>query len=198
MLRHFDALYGYLQNPAPFSPFGAVGAGDASYYATSWSLVRWMIDQYATTEAAFLTQLIQSPQVGIANLETRTGRPWEEMLGEWALSLYTDDYPGVTFANTRLRFPTWNLRDEFRGLCGDFGPCINPNSTRQDYPVAFPLAPRIVTFGSFSDAVASLNGASFASWIVGGTQLAPQIIDLRGANGGDPPAQLRLAIVRIQ
>ena len=198
MLRHFDALYGYLQNPSPYTPLGRISAGDASFYGTSWSVVRWMIDHYATSEATFLSQLIQSSQSGIANLEARAGRPWEEMLGEWALTLYTDDYPGVTFTNPRLRFPTWNLRDQFRGLCSDFGPCTNPNSASQNYPVAFPLAPRIVTFGAFSDAVASLNAASFASWIVAGVQSAPQILDLRGANGGDPPLQLRLAIVRIQ
>lgn len=198
MLRHLDALYRYLQAPEPYSLLGRVSPSDGSFYATSWSLVRWVIDHYATAEPAFLMGMVQSSQYGIANLEARTtGHLWEELVGEWALSLYTDDYPGVSFANARLQFPTWNLRDEFLGMCGDFGPCTNPSNSSTSYPVAFPLAPRARSFGTLSDQVTGLNGASFTSWLLSGTQSAPQLIELRGVSGGDAPAQLRLAIVRL-
>lgn len=198
MLRHFDALYQYLQSPEPYTVIGRVAATDATFYATSWSLVRWMVDHYATSEAAFLLQLVQAGQSGVPNLEARTGKAWEEMFGEWALTLFTDDYPGVTFANTRLRFPSWNLRDEFRGLCVDFGPCQNPANVQNFYPLAFPLVPRAVSFGAFSETVSFLNAASFATWLLSGSQSAPQLIDVRSTGGGEPPSQLRIAIVRIQ
>jgi len=200
MRRHFDALYQYLQSPEPYSVIGRVAPSDATFYATSWSIVRWMIDHYATSEAAFLSQLVQSGQAGVANLEARVGggHPWEEMFGEWALTMFTDDYPGVTFANTRLRFPSWNLRSEFRGLCEDYGPCKNPANTYNWYPLAFPLTPRPLAFGNFSDTVNFLNAASFSTWLLSGTQLAPQLIEVRSTGGGDPPSQLRIAIVRIQ
>ena len=198
MLRHFDELYVYLQNPDPYTMLGRTGFGYDPFYGVAWSMVRWAIDHYATAEAAFLTQMVQSSQTGIANIEARTGRPWEEMLGEWTLALFTDDYPGVTFANAHLRFPTWNIRDEFNGLCGDLGPCVNPANVSSLYPVAYPLAPRNRTFGAFSDAVTFLSAGSFSSWLLSGAQSAPQVLELKGALGGDPPAQLRIAIVRVQ
>ncbi|MHB0963943.1 MAG: Ig-like domain-containing protein [Gemmatimonadaceae bacterium] len=199
MLRHFDALYQYLQSPEPYTVLGRVGAGDATFYGTAWSVARWMMDHYATSEAAFLSGLVQSTKSGVANLEARvTGPVWEQMFGEWALALYTDDYPGVTFANARLQFPSWNLRDQFLGLCNDFGPCVNPLNPGTVYPVAYPFAPRPVSFGAFSTTIGALNAGSFSSWLMSGTQATPQLLDLRGANGGEPPGQLRLAIVRVQ
>lgn len=199
MLRHFDALYQYLQSPEPYTVLGRVGAGDATFYGTAWSVARWMMDHYATSEATFLSGLVQSTKSGVANLEARvTGPVWEEMFGEWALALFTDDYPGVTFANARMQFPSWNLRDQFRGLCNDFGPCVNPLNPGTVYPVAYPFAPRPVSFGAFSTTVSALNAGTFSSWLLSGAQASPQLLDLRGANGGEPPGQLRLAIVRVQ
>ncbi|MDP1891953.1 MAG: hypothetical protein Q8K55_13750, partial [Gemmatimonadaceae bacterium] len=199
MLRHFDALYQYLQSPEPYTVLGRVGFGDATIYGTSWSVARWMMDHYATSESAFLSGLVQSTKSGVANLEARVpGHVWEEMFGEWALALFTDDYPGVTFANARLQFPSWNLRDQFRGLCNDFGPCANPLNPATVYPVAYPFAPRPVSFGAFTTTVNALNAGTFSSWLVSGGQTAAQLLDLRGATGGEPPGQLRLAIVRVQ
>lgn len=200
MLRHFDALYQYLQTPEPYSVIGRVAPSDATFYATSWSIVRWMIDHYAASEATFLSQLVQTGQSGVANLEARVGpgHPWEEMFGEWALTMYTDDYPGVTFSNARLQFPSWNLRNEFRGLCDDFGTCLNAANPQNFYPLAFPLAPHPLPFGAFSETVNFLNAASFSSWLLSGSQPAPQLIEVRATGGGEPPAQLRIAIVRLQ
>jgi hypothetical protein len=199
MLRHFDALYQYLESPESHTVLGRTGPGDATFYGTAWSVVRWMIDHFATSESAFLTGLVQSTRSGVANLEARVaGRTWEEMLGEWALMLYADDYPGVAFANPRLQFPSWNLRDQFLGLCGDKGPCINPSNPSNVYPVAFPYAPRATSFGAFSTSVNSLGAGTFTSWLLSGTQSAPQLLDLRGAFGGEAPGQLRIAILRVE
>ncbi len=198
MLRHLDALYQFLQTPEPYSVLGKVASGDATYYATAWSIVRWMVDHYATSEPAFLSAMVQGPQVGIASLEARTGRPWEEMFGEWALALYADDYPGLTFTNPRLKFPSWNLRDEFRGMCVDFGPCQNSANVQNFYPVEFPMTPRSLPFGTFADTVNVLNAASFTMRSLNGTQTAPQLVELRGIGVGDPPSQLRIAILRLQ
>ncbi|MDP1889519.1 MAG: Ig-like domain-containing protein, partial [Gemmatimonadaceae bacterium] len=88
MLRHFDALYQYLQSPEPYTVLGRVGFGDATFYGTAWSVARWMMDHYATSESVFLSQLVQSTKSGVANLEARVpGHVWEEMFGEWALAL---------------------------------------------------------------------------------------------------------------
>ncbi|MBI2407393.1 MAG: Ig-like domain-containing protein [Gemmatimonadetes bacterium] len=198
MLRHFDNLYQYLQAPDIYTMLGRSGFADATFYGTSWSMVRWMMDQYATTEPAFLSALVQSTRSGVANLEARVpGHPWEEMFGEWALSLYTDDYPGVTFANSRLQVPSWNMRDEFAGLCADLGAC-GSGSLGSVYPVAYPFEPRRVNFGTFSTTVGPMQAGTFSSWYLNGAQAAPQLLDLRGAFGSELPSQLRIAIVRVQ
>jgi len=197
MVRHFDALYQYLQSPEPYSPLGPISPTDATFYGTAWSVVRWMIDHYATNESTFLSQLVQSNKTGIANLEAQAnGHPWDEMLGEWALMLYADDYPGVTWANSRLRMLSWNTRDQYQGLCNDRGPCAG--TSFNVYPLAYPFVPRATNFGTFSTTVTSLTAGSFTSWYLSGTPSATQLLDLRGANGGEPPGQLRLAILRVQ
>lgn len=199
MLRHFDGVYQYLQSPEPYTVFGRTGAGDITFYGTAWSVVRWMMDHFATSESAFLSGLVQSTRAGVANLEARvSGRTWEEMFGEWALMLYADDYPGVTFANTRLQLPSWNLRDQFLGLCNDRGPCLNPSNPSSLYPLAYPFRPRARAFGSFSTTVEALGAGTFTGWLLSGTQTAPQLLDLRGAFGGEAPGQLRVAILRLQ
>lgn len=199
MLRHFDALYQYLQSPEAFAILGRVFPSDATFYGTSWSVVRWMMDQYATSEATFMSGLVQSTRSGVANLESRiSGHLWEEMLGEWALAQYTDDYPGVTFANSRLQFPSWNLRDQYLGLCTDLGGCGTSGSLSTIYPVAYPFVPRRTSFGAFSTNVNGLPAGSFTSWLLEGTQAGTQLLDLRGSSVGEPPSQLRLAIVRIK
>jgi len=201
MIRHFDALYQYLRSPEPYTVLGWVSGSDGTFYATAWSMVRWMMDQYASTpsaESAFLKALVQTTSVGVANLEARVpSHPWEEMFGEWALALYADDFPGVSFANPRLQFRSWNLRDVFLGMCSDRGLCA-AGGTSTLYPVAFPLAPHAVSFGEFSQPVDFLNSGTFTSWLLSGPQSAPQLLELKGAAGGEPPAQLRLAIVRLQ
>ncbi|MHB1312902.1 MAG: Ig-like domain-containing protein [Gemmatimonadaceae bacterium] len=198
MLRHFDALYQYLQGPEQYSVVGRVAPGDATFYATAWSIVRWAIDHYATSEASFLSAMVQGAPVGVASLEARTGTSWEEMFGAWALTLYADDYPGVTFADPRLGFPTWNLRDEFRGMCIDFGPCQNSANVQNVYPLEFPLTPRPLAFGTFADTVNFLNAATFTMRSLNGTQTVPQLLEVRGIGVGDPPPQLRIAILRVQ
>lgn len=199
MLRHFDAMYQYLQTPDLYTPLGRTTPADATFYGTSWSIVRWMMDQYATSESAFLSALVQSTRSGVANLESRvSGHVWEEMLGEWALALFADDYPGVTFANARLQFPSWNMRDEYLGLCTDLGSCGGLGNLGSIYPVAYPFAPRQRAFGAFSTTVTALPAGTFTSWYLSGAQTAPQLLDVRGANGGEAPGQLRVAILRVK
>jgi len=199
MLRHFDGVYQYLQFPELYTVLSRTGPADITFYGTAWSVVRWMMDHFATSESAFLSALVQSTRSGVANLEARvTGRTWEEMFGEWALMLYADDYPGVTFANARLQLPSWNLRDQFLGLCGDRGPCLNPSNPSSLYPLAYPFRPRARAFGTFSTSVEALGAGTFTSWLISGTQTAPQLLDLRGAFGGEAPGQLRVAILRVQ
>jgi hypothetical protein len=177
---------------------GRTYATDFTFYASAWSVERWANDLFAATEGQFLKDWTLSSVTGVANLEARTGQSWEQSLGEWSLAMFVDDLPGFTPANPHLRFLSWNLHDLWLGMCTDLGPCANANNTSQLYPSSNPFNPYAVTFGNFSVNLTTLAGGAFAMFDLSGLQSAKQLIELRSVNGNDPPATVRIAIVRIQ
>lgn len=198
MLRHFDALYTYLGSPELVSMLGRAYAQDFTFYASAWSMQRWANDLFASSESQFLKDWTLSPVTGVANFEARTGQSWEQSLGEWSLAMFVDDLPNFTPTNPHLRFLSWNLRDMWLGMCQDLGPCSDPNNPTQIYPANTPFNPRQVSYGNFSVNLTTLEGGAFAMFNLSGVQSAKQLIELRSPNGGDPPATVRIAIVRIQ
>ncbi len=199
MLRHFDGLYSYLESPEIVSMLGRTFASDFTFYASAWSVERWANDIFSSSEAQFLRDWTLSSVTGVANLEARTGVSWEQMLGEWSLAMYVDDFPGFTAANPHLQFPSWNMHDIWLGMCSDFGPCVNPNNVSTPYyPSSSPFNPHFVTYGNFSVNVTTLEGGAFSIFDLSGLQLSKQLIEVKSPNGGDPPATVRIAIVRVQ
>ena len=193
--RHLGegGLYDFLSGNESHSMLGAkVGESEGSYYGSAWSFVRWTLDTHQIDEAGFLTSLVHSSQSGVANITTRLGRPWEEILGEWSLAMYLDDYPGFTPSNARIRFPSWNLRSIYQGLHDDF--C---SSSCSGYALAFPLVPRSATYGNFSVTVPIVAGGSFSMFLLSGNQSSRQLLQLLGLTAADPDAALRVAIARI-
>lgn len=188
-LRHFRDYYGFLRDPETHSPLGPkVGIPDGTWYGSAWSLLRWSADMSPLDEASFFSALVRSPLTGVNNLVSRTGRPWEEMQGEWSLAQYVDDLPGFSPVNPHLAFPSWNLRSIFAGM--------NADSPTQ-FTVAFPLVPHPVSFGVFAYPVESVTGGGFSLFELSGSQTGRQLIQLQGAGGGDPSQKLRIAVVRI-
>jgi hypothetical protein len=185
MMKHFDVIYDYLASTNTLSPLGGINESDATFYGSGWLLVRWALDHYATSEAGFVRALIQEPHLsGVANLEARTGKRFPELLAPWSLSLYWDEptAPG-------LSHPSWDIRDIFRGINDDF-----PSS----YPAAYPLTRRAENFGAFTAEISELRGGSAALFELSGTPAGTQLLELQGANGGTPPANLGVAIMRIR
>ena len=187
MLQHFTMLYDYLASVETLTPLGRATAGDYSFYGSAWAFVRWMIDHHATGDAAFLKPLTQASVTGLENLSLRSGRPFAEMLADWSLAMAADDYPGVTPARRELSFPSWQTRDIFAAMNRDYTAFTRP----------VPLATRPVRFGAFSGAL-SLRGGTAAIFEMSGTQLATQLLELRTATGAAPPANTRIAILRVQ
>jgi hypothetical protein len=194
MFRHFgqSGLYDYMQDNELRSPLGPKpGFADASYYGTSWSLIRWAVDHHGTSEAAFLGALVRTAQSGVPNLTARAGRSWEEMLGEWSLMLYADDVAGMTPVNPRLTFPSWNLRSLFQGMHNDL-------SGQGLFTRPFPLVPRATAYGDFTTTVSGVAGGSFAMFELTGPQTGRQLLELRSATGGEPNPLFRIAILRVE
>ena len=193
MQRHFTTLANYLvgQNGRFYSPFGPSPDDTQSlFYAFSWSLVRYSIDRYGASDAAFLTALTNSTTSGPTNLAARAGVSIDQLLGGWGLTLYADDYPGLGAPSPDIQFPTWNMRDVYAGLNTDF-----PST----YTSPFLLVPTPLSFGTFAPlASATIRGGGTRYYEFSGTHSAAQLLRLEASGGGTPSTNLRLAVARLQ
>jgi hypothetical protein len=199
MYRHFDALYSYMTAPEVYSPLGRSLNTDLNFYAGAWSLLRWAADHSGIPESQFFRDFTTSPSAGVLNVEARTGRRWEESLGEWSLAAYLDEAGGFSPANTRLRMRSWNYADMWLGLCGDFGPCLNPLNPVQLYPRSTPFSPRHREFGAFQFGVGAMIGGGFTILDLDGPGFASQVIEVKSAlTSGDAPPSVRVAFVRVR
>ncbi|HEX6038942.1 IPT/TIG domain-containing protein [Longimicrobium sp.] len=190
MYRHFLGLRTFLRAPESVSPFGATPAGGASFYETSWSLVRYAVDRYGASDEQFLRALTASSLTGTENLAAAAGVSLEKLMGGWALSLYADDYPGLRSPSLDTQIPTWNFRDIYAGL-------------NREFPLSFPapylLAPRPLTFGAIGAVdVPSVVGGGVAYFEISGPHTRSQLLSLQGLHGGALPSTLRIAIARLQ
>jgi hypothetical protein len=194
--EHFARLYDYLGSIETLSPLLTDPALDPrqSFYASSWWLLRYAIDQTGGTDAAFLRPLVASQSTGVANLVARAGRAWPTLLAEWTLASAVDDLPGLVPQRPQLTVPSWNTRDIFAGLHTDLAGTQGARFARR-----FPLAPRLLTFGDFgADDAITVSAGSAAIFELSGAQSARQLLELRGATGGPPPSSLSMSIVRVQ
>lgn len=190
MYNHFDRLHDYLAYQASRSLFGSTASDDITFYGSVWSFVRWMVDAFATNEGAFMRALVQSPTMrGIANIEARTGRPIAELIGMWAIALFTDDRSTFTVNDPKLAFPSWNLPNVFAGLNSDF--------STQGFPNASPFVGYTPNFGNFQVGTSARGGTGVLVWLRG-TQTGPQLLRLTGQGGAALPAGFGLAIVRVR
>ena len=136
MQPHLEGLYEMLRASATRSPLGPTSAGDVAFYGAAWALTRWVLDHQGGDESAQVAALTTGGLTGIANLEARAQRPWEELLPEWALTMMVDDAGSP--APARLAFPSWDLRSQFRGLCEQVGRCRSASGDPR-FPFADPV-----------------------------------------------------------
>ncbi|MGV3709172.1 MAG: Ig-like domain-containing protein [Gemmatimonas sp.] len=190
MWKHFSVLHQFFRGVDTLTPIGAAASGDFTFYASGWSLVRWAVDHYAVNEAEFLRTLVRGgTQSGLANLAARTGHSVDEMLADWSLANAVDDQGQFRAKNPVLSFPSWNMPDIMNGLAatdpGRFGDVT-------------PLRIRAFSFGALTLPVAKLRAFSSSYFSFEGVQSGSQVLELRGENGGELPASLRVAIVRVE
>ena len=185
---HFSTLYDVLANSGAASMFGRVADGDFKFYAMSWSLVRYAMDRYASTEAGFLRGITQATtSAGLASLSSLTGQSASTLLGNWSLTMYLDDRT----PNPDLNYPTWNTHDIYAGMNRDF-------ASQNFFLSPFPLVPTSVGSASFSSVNGGIHGGSFAMFLVPSSATAGSSIGLRDASGAAPAsAVFNLALVRV-
>jgi hypothetical protein len=192
LLPHFDALYAYAANSRTYSPFGATPAdGAATWYGSGWSLVRYTIDRFGASDAAFLTALNQSRDTSMVNLAARAGRPAAELQGRWHLSLFTDDWPVSAVAGSRdLQIATWNLPNIFAGLHEQLPGSHPREQPLQTTPLEF--GPRVAMNPG------AVNGGGAVYYYFTGNRTQAQVLRLTNPAGGRPAASLRVAIARVR
>lgn len=192
MRRHFNELREKLVQPWNWSPYGTGnGQSGGVFYQTTWSLVRYAIDRYGASDAAFLSALTNATSNGIANLTAVSGTTMDRLLGGWGMALYSDDYPGPATANADVQFPTWNLRDIYAGLHAS-------PSWKSRWSTPYPVAPTPLPFGSFTAEQSGLRGGAHAFYELAGSSSGGQVLSLRAVTGGAPSPSVRLAVVRLQ
>jgi hypothetical protein len=185
MWSHFSWLYDYMNSTNTLSPLGRSTASDATFYGSGWLLVRWALDHHASSESAFLRALTQEANLrGVQNLTARAGKSFPELLGPWSLSLFWDRPTA-----SGLSHPSWDVYDIFAGLNTDF-----PDYFTDDYPLNGWKA----EFGSFIGDIGRLNGGTAALFLIDGTQVGPQLLELQGFGGGVLPPSLRMAVMRVR
>ena len=189
--RQFNEIREKLIAPHNWSPYGdGTGQSGAVFYNSTWSLVRYAIDRYATSEEAFLTQLTNATTSGTANLSAVSGAPIDRLIGGWGMALFADDYPGMPGGNADIQFQTWNLRSIYAGLNA------SPSwSGRFNTP--FPILPTQLPSGGFSTEPLQVRGGAHAYYIVPGATVA-QLLSLKGSAGSPLDPSIRVAIVRLQ
>lgn len=199
LLRHFDALYGYMSGPELNTPLGRPFTGDFNFYAGAWSLLRWAADQFGADEAKFFKDFVTSPVTGVSNLEARTGKKWEDLLGEWSLAVYLDDIGGFTPANPALAIRSWNYPDIWLGMCATMGPCNDPSNPVLLYLRSTPFAPRQRSFGNFLIGYGSLIGGGFTILDLSGPGAPSQVIEVKALTSeANAPANIRIAFARVR
>ena len=190
--RSFNELRPRLLEPWNWSPYGdATGQTGSVFYQTAWSLVRYAVDRYGASDAAFLTALTSSNLIGTSNLASVAGIPMDQLIGQWTLALFTDDYPGLANPSADLQFRTWNLRSIYASLNAD------PAWVGR-FTTPFPIQPTALSFGSFAAQQTGMRGGANAYFELSGSSSTPQVLTLRSSTGGTPSSQLRIAIARIQ
>jgi hypothetical protein len=190
--RSFNEIRPRLLEPWNWSPYGdATGQTGSVFYQTAWSLIRYAVDRYGASDAAFLSALNSSSLTGTTNLAAVAGVPMDQLIGRWTLALFSDDYPGLTNPSSDLQFRTWNLRNIYASLNAD------PAWVGR-FNTAFPIQPTALSYGSFAAQQTGVRGGANAYFELSGTSSAPQVLNLRSSTSGTASALLRIAIARIQ
>lgn len=134
-IANFSRLRRFMRDPSGTSTLATSdldGAESLKMRGFGWIFLRWLADQEAPDGSGFLTGSAEdeffrtlaqggpSLLTGIDNIESATGKDWEQLIAEFAAALQLDD-DGVANVSERETFLTWDLRDVFGGLQDNIG-----------------------------------------------------------------------------
>jgi len=183
--------YSYWLDPIRYAlVFGESSNGTLPERGAGFLFARWLLDQFGSGEngLAFTRALVGTNRLGQANIEAVTGQGFALLAGQWLLTSYADDLPGLVEPSGKLAYDTW-----------DFRTVMNNPANSGLFPNGYPLRPEIVASNAIR--TGELKGGSGRYFLLrpGGT---PKELLLSGASGStnQPEQELlaRLAVLRIK
>jgi hypothetical protein len=155
-----------------------VGAG--------WLYLRYLVDQNGI---GITRRLVQTTLTGTANVAAVTGLPFATTVERWALANWVSDLPGFN-APVELQYASWSFRNVF-GQLNQLDP--------QDFTLAFPLVPAVVTSGSLNVSGSLRAGSGVYLRVL---QRPGGVADTLHVNAGSSPLPTTLvpqfAVIRIR
>lgn len=131
--------YVYLNSTPSHSVTTFDGTGSMEERGAAWMFLRWLGDQKGE---AIYRRLVQTSLTGVANIEARSGEPFGQLFGDFALALWTDSIPGVARSQVapRYRFLSRNLRQ-----------LMARQALISGWPDEWPVKPVNVPFGGYAE-----------------------------------------------
>lgn len=184
--------YDYLSNTGDHFLVNIFGSGTLGERGAGWLFMRYLVDQLATdtTTAAWnavTRQLVQTANVGVANIQARTGVPFEQTIARWGLANWVSDLPNFA-TPPELKYRSWRFRTTYGGLY----PSI--------FPKPYPLDPP-VTLAADVDVTGTLRSGSGVYERVLQAPGSPEFtLQLAETNGTpfNPGVDPRLTVIRVR
>ena len=107
--QNFARFEDYILNPAGSSPTSEKAAESLSYRGAAWAFVRHLSDHRAGGNVAqFTRSLVLNVDTGIANVESRTGVPFEDQIRAWMIANAADDR-GIPNLDPVNEYASWRM-----------------------------------------------------------------------------------------
>ena len=182
----YDA-YQYLSAPGNSPLLIPADTGTLAEVGASWLFTRFIVDQFGDSIAG---KLVQTTQVGAANVAARTLQPFDVTISHWGLANWVSDLPNFA-TPSELQYKVWHFRTTFGGL--------NRNDP-QDFPLPYPLVPPISAGKAVSLSGKLWAGSGAYVRVVqppGGAAFTLQF-SANGASPVSPAIVPRLTVIRIR
>lgn len=152
------------------------------WYGVGWTFLRWASDNfgpsYAGGEEGFHRDLVDSSEAGPEAVADVLGEPFEELMAQWAASLYVDGR--ISGAHPRLTITSWDLFD-----------------VEQSTVATADLQPLEMDFSDWQ-AVGEIRASSAGYLAVEEASRPATAIRVRGDEDGTLPSDMQIWIVRLE
>jgi hypothetical protein len=175
--QNFARFGSYLRNPQRSSATSDSAASLLSFRGASWAFVRHLADHHSDVQgsvAAFTRSLVLSPDTGIANLESRTGAPFEEQMRGWLIANWADDR-GIANLDPTYEYASWRMREAM-----DCAVSQNPTTCEATYPLKVTSISAVPDGGTPFNLLTGTGAYFLGTW---STSTPDVIVQLTGPSG---------------